>query len=121
MNDRAHPGITDSPRRGSGKRTLAALPSVDQSLLVTSMDRILTFFALPWVTGAAADELYLPARYLEAYGGKFDANRTRDMLDRHARYHWIGQPVQVPDKPGRNQPCPCGSGKKFKRCCGAGQ
>ncbi len=23
------------------------------------------------------------------------------------------------DKPGRNEPCPCGSGKKFKRCCGA--
>ncbi len=22
-------------------------------------------------------------------------------------------------KPGRNKPCPCGSGKKFKRCCGA--
>ena len=22
-------------------------------------------------------------------------------------------------KPGRNEPCPCGSGKKFKRCCGA--
>lgn len=22
-------------------------------------------------------------------------------------------------KPGRNDPCPCGSGKKFKRCCGA--
>jgi serine-type anaerobic sulfatase-maturating enzyme len=21
-------------------------------------------------------------------------------------------------KPGRNDPCPCGSGKKFKRCCG---
>jgi SEC-C motif-containing protein len=20
-------------------------------------------------------------------------------------------------KPGRNEPCPCGSGKKFKRCC----
>ncbi|MBN2579118.1 MAG: SEC-C domain-containing protein [Pirellulales bacterium] len=20
---------------------------------------------------------------------------------------------------GRNDPCPCGSGKKFKRCCGA--
>ena len=23
-------------------------------------------------------------------------------------------------KIGRNQPCPCGSGKKYKRCCGAG-
>jgi uncharacterized protein len=22
--------------------------------------------------------------------------------------------------PGRNDPCPCGSGKKYKRCCGAG-
>jgi len=22
-------------------------------------------------------------------------------------------------EPGRNDPCPCGSGKKFKRCCGA--
>ena len=21
-------------------------------------------------------------------------------------------------KPGRNDPCPCGSGKKFKKCCG---
>lgn len=20
-------------------------------------------------------------------------------------------------KPGRNDPCPCGSGKKYKRCC----
>lgn len=23
-----------------------------------------------------------------------------------------------PEKTGRNSPCPCGSGKKFKRCCG---
>ncbi len=22
-------------------------------------------------------------------------------------------------KIGRNEPCPCGSGKKFKKCCGA--
>jgi uncharacterized protein len=21
-------------------------------------------------------------------------------------------------RPGRNAPCPCGSGRKFKRCCG---
>ncbi len=23
------------------------------------------------------------------------------------------------DQPGRNDPCPCGSGKKYKKCCGA--
>lgn len=29
-------------------------------------------------------------------------------------------PPPRPQKaPGRNDPCPCGSGKKFKRCCGA--
>ena len=22
---------------------------------------------------------------------------------------------------GRNDPCPCGSGRKFKKCCGSGQ
>jgi SEC-C motif-containing protein len=29
-----------------------------------------------------------------------------------------GPPRQV-DKVGRNDPCPCGSGKKYKKCCGA--
>jgi SEC-C motif domain protein len=29
-----------------------------------------------------------------------------------------GPPVRV-TKVGRNDPCPCGSGKKFKKCCGA--
>jgi hypothetical protein len=27
-------------------------------------------------------------------------------------------PVRVAAKVGRNDPCPCGSGKKFKKCCG---
>lgn len=26
--------------------------------------------------------------------------------------------VRLGAKPGRNEPCPCGSGKKYKRCCG---
>lgn len=36
-----------------------------------------------------------------------------------------GRPIVVgasdasPDRVGRNSPCPCGSGKKYKRCCGA--
>ncbi len=27
-------------------------------------------------------------------------------------------PVRVKKEPGRNDPCPCGSGKKYKKCCG---
>ena len=29
--------------------------------------------------------------------------------------------VRTEPKIGRNEPCPCGSGKKYKRCCGAGK
>ena len=28
------------------------------------------------------------------------------------------QPVRHAGKVGRNDPCPCGSGKKYKKCCG---
>ncbi|MDW8337233.1 MAG: UPF0149 family protein [Tepidimonas sp.] len=28
-------------------------------------------------------------------------------------------PVRKTAQPGRNDPCPCGSGQKFKKCCGA--
>ncbi len=28
------------------------------------------------------------------------------------------QPKKVKKEPGRNDPCPCGSGKKYKHCCG---
>ena len=27
-------------------------------------------------------------------------------------------PVKKQQKPGRNDPCPCGSGLKYKKCCG---
>ncbi len=26
-------------------------------------------------------------------------------------------PVEATDPPGRNEPCHCGSGKKYKQCC----
>ena len=31
------------------------------------------------------------------------------------------KPVVKADETGRNQPCPCGSGKKYKQCCGRNQ
>jgi preprotein translocase subunit SecA len=30
------------------------------------------------------------------------------------------QPVRATPRVGRNDPCPCGSGKKYKKCCGKG-
>ena len=31
----------------------------------------------------------------------------------------VSEPYRAPPKVGRNEPCPCGSGKKYKKCCGA--
>ena len=28
------------------------------------------------------------------------------------------EPIKSDAKPERNDPCPCGSGKKYKKCCG---
>ena len=35
----------------------------------------------------------------------------------------LGAPAQAKaeNKPGRNDPCPCGRGKKYKKCCGANE
>ncbi|MEI7912581.1 MAG: SEC-C metal-binding domain-containing protein [Verrucomicrobiota bacterium] len=43
----------------------------------------------------------------------------RDSSDgsRKVGLHSLLRLLQTPSG-GRNQPCPCGSGRKFKKCCG---
>jgi uncharacterized protein YecA (UPF0149 family) len=31
---------------------------------------------------------------------------------------WKIEQVKNENKVGRNEPCPCGSGRKYKKCCG---
>ena len=59
-----------------------------------------------------------------ALGAGFQANRepVRSGPSEHAqagRGPQKPQPVRVGEKVGRNDPCPCGSGKKYKNCHGA--
>jgi Protein of unknown function (DUF1186)/SEC-C motif len=35
-----------------------------------------------------------------------------------SEYVDVLEPYRAPAKVGRNEPCPCGSGKKYKKCCG---
>lgn len=52
----------------------------------------------------------IPGREDEASSAAREAGRSRE-----AEY----RPQRTAIKPGRNAPCPCGSGRKFKKCCGA--
>jgi preprotein translocase subunit SecA len=46
------------------------------------------------------------------------ANEASDMVDEATDVVSRTEPVRTAVKVGRNDPCPCGSGKKYKKCCG---
>lgn len=71
--------------------------------------------SLPLLARAEAEDLYLPAEVLSRF-----EPQTPDLLvrlsDRLRTERLEDAPTEA--APSRNGPCPCGGGKKFKRCCG---
>jgi hypothetical protein len=59
---------------------------------------------------AKADWLYS----LPAWEGVLTADRRKEI----AKTFNASRTVVKGEKIGRNDPCPCGSGKKYKKCCG---
>jgi preprotein translocase subunit SecA len=53
-----------------------------------------------------------------ATSGGAPASRPSDVVSEAAAAAEKAKPVRTGPKVGRNDPCPCGSGKKFKHCCG---
>ena len=53
---------------------------------------------------------------LDEWDDIFSEEQRRDIRDK-----WRRDKQAVSTKIGRNLPCPCGSGKKYKKCCGAGK
>lgn len=60
---------------------------------------------------AKADWLY----ELPAWDGLLTAERRKELYREQKRSGTIVKEKKI----GRNDPCPCGSGKKYKKCCGA--
>ena len=49
--------------------------------------------------------------------------QPKQMVEHRGDVEGSDKPVTVrreEEKVGRNDPCPCGSGKKYKKCCGVG-
>ncbi|MDD4237596.1 MAG: preprotein translocase subunit SecA [Desulfotomaculaceae bacterium] len=44
--------------------------------------------------------------------------KARQVVENRYAEEGQRQPARREDKVGRNDPCPCGSGKKYKKCCG---
>jgi len=67
------------------------------------------------------DDIY---RHMHASGPPVTIARSDPVLTDLKRSLALGEPVFVPTnvgqrKVGRNDMCPCGSGKKYKKCCGS--
>lgn len=54
--------------------------------------------------------------YIVKYS-KNPRKRKKSYFEELAERFDAQQPVRVEKEPGRNEPCPCGSGKKYKKCC----
>ena len=59
---------------------------------------------------AKADWLY----ELSAWDKLLTAERRKEIYREQKKSGTIVKPKKI----GRNDPCPCGSGKKYKQCCG---
>ncbi len=64
--------------------------------------------------GADAQDLFMQIMQMD-----FPEESIRTTLLSALRETIEQQTPTAPPKVGRNEPCPCGSGKKYKRCCGA--
>ncbi|WP_320533905.1 SEC-C metal-binding domain-containing protein [Robbsia andropogonis] len=58
------------------------------------------------------------AAFCQQHPRCFECFAHRDTFMKTAGEH-ILVPVKNEPKMGRNDPCPCGSGRKYKKCCGS--
>ena len=73
---------------------------------------------LPWLAFARVEEFYLTSEQIRDYVSNNSLERATRWL-RFVNGSVMGAtPRRVEATPGPNQPCPCGSGKKYKKCCG---
>jgi hypothetical protein len=99
---------------------LVMLTMMDTHLLREPEAEVVLPMLLPWLARADIEDLYLPAEELAKIDLSYNPDQVLAQLDDHAEYTFRSVPLRRKTKPGRNEPCSCGSGKKYKRCCGAG-
>ncbi len=68
---------------------------------------------LPFVAAMRPEEFFHPASEASLLEGRYDVAQAQ----RLAACFRAGEPVRAVPTPGRNERCPCGSGRKYKKCC----
>ena len=93
---------------------------------------LLRQFFRHWKDPAFVSQLKAISEKMQAEGVNIkDQTAVKVWVEKHQKEISSGEFVKSPEKPktfvktgpeiGRNDPCACGSGKKYKKCCGAGK
>jgi len=96
----------------------AAVLSFDGDVHDEQVQTIL-YHALGMAARASAEDFYFPRDVVRAWFGAWSPEETLFRLQRFEKAGRKREPARVEARPGRNDPCPCGSGKKYKKCHGA--
>ena len=102
-------------------------PEAWQKLLNADADTAATMRGMMALADVGLRDQHLPKKDLDALNAAAPENIARWVVTLNEWRLANDQPTQGIDpraasgstkKVGRNDPCPCGSGKKYKRCCG---
>jgi hypothetical protein len=80
--------------------------------------RGLVFIMLPVAARASAEDFYFPRDVVRAWYGAWQPEETLERITRLTKHAPKPEPVRTTKTMGRNEPCSCGSGKKWKKCHG---
>jgi len=72
-------------------------------------------FIASFCDGNKGKSLHETSRFIRS---ELSSSPEKNNLEKNGRWLYLDGQCKVSDI-GRNEPCPCGSGKKFKRCCGS--
>jgi len=97
--------------------------------VVSSLSRLSIAVRNPEEAAAAQEQarqkLQMEAARRQAEMAKLQAMHEQMQAQRQAmqnagQQQRVTEPIRAEKRVGRNDPCPCGSGKKYKQCCGKG-
>lgn len=76
---------------------------------------------VPYAARCKMEDFYFPAEISRHVFDRWEPRLTLQLLRLHRTAPVKREPVRVERGRDRNAPCPCGSGRKLKKCCGAPQ
>ena len=122
--DRLATIMSDEAFKNLGPEELASLlPAVFGSLEFGAVDAIahgwfdLVADAVATTVDVAPETLYFPRAWIEEYDPPWTIDDTRRLLELPTLEAKKVATVKNVAAVGRNEQCPCGSGRKFKKCC----